>query len=83
MSMSFLKGNSLELVSKELHNFGAIAAFFRDWALRTPSFMRHLSVSLLPNLGKTLQLPQSYLTPWTLTLEFLHFHKMNLEFSYR
>ena len=31
-------------------------------------FMRHLSVSPVPNLGKTLQLSQSDLTPWTLTL---------------
>ena len=31
-------------------------------------FMRHLSVSPMPNLGITLQLPQSDLTPWTLTL---------------
>ena len=30
--------------------------------------MLHLSVSLVPNLGKTLQLPQSDLTPWTPTL---------------
>ena len=30
--------------------------------------MSHLSVSWVPNLGKTLQLHQSDLTPWTLTL---------------
>ena len=28
-------GLGVKLVSKELNNFGAIAAFFRDWALRT------------------------------------------------
>ena len=32
------------------------------------AFMRKLSVSPMPNLGKTLQSPQSDLTPWTLTL---------------
>ena len=32
--------------------------------------MHHLSVSLAPNLGKTLQSPQSELTPWTLTLSY-------------
>ena len=47
------------LVSKELNHFGAIAALFRDWVL-----VRQLLVSLVPNLGKTLQSPQSDLTPW-------------------
>ena len=37
-----------------------------------PSFMRHLSVSSVPNFGKTLQSPQSDLTPWTLTLFLKH-----------
>ena len=32
--------------------------------------MPHLSVSLLPNLGKTKQSPQSDLTPWILTLQW-------------
>jgi hypothetical protein len=32
-------------------------------------FMRHLSVSPVPNLGKTTQSPQSDLTPWILTLD--------------
>ena len=31
-------------------------------------FMHHLLVSPLPHTGKTVQLPQSDLTPWTLTL---------------
>ena len=31
--------------------------------------MRYLSVSLVPNLGKTTQSPQSDLTPWILTLD--------------
>ena len=36
--------------------------------------MFHLSVSLVPNLRKTLQLPQSDLTPWALTLgETMHY----------
>ena len=36
--------------------------------------MCHLSVSLVPNLRKTLQLPQSDLTPWALTLdETMHY----------
>ena len=30
--------------------------------------MRHLSVSPVPNLGKTTQSPQNDLTPWILTL---------------
>ena len=33
-----------------------------------PLFMRHLSVSLVPNLGKTTRSPQSDLTSWILTL---------------
>ena len=33
-----------------------------------PLFMRHLSVSPVPNLGKTMQSPQSDLTTWILTL---------------
>ena len=38
--------------------------------------MRHLSVSPVPNLGKTLQSSQSDLTPWTLTLgDFHHYHQ--------
>ena len=32
------------------------------------SFMCHLSVSLVPNLGKMLQSPQRDLAPWTITL---------------
>ena len=32
------------------------------------SFIRHLSVSPVPNLGKTTRSPKSDLTPWILTL---------------
>ena len=36
--------------------------------------MRLLSASPVPNFGKTLQLPQSDLTPWALTLgETMHY----------
>ena len=35
-------------------------------------FIRHLSVSPVPNLGKTMQSTQSDLTPWILTLFHLH-----------
>ena len=34
-----------------------------------PLFMCHLSVTLVPYLGKTTRSPQSDLTPWILTLE--------------
>jgi hypothetical protein len=40
-------------------------------------FMHHLLVSPLPHTGKTVQLPQSDLTPWTLTLA-----KTALKFKY-
>ena len=34
-------------------------------------FIHHLSVSLVPNLEKTMQSPKSDLTPWILTLVYL------------
>ena len=67
-----LFGLELELVSKELNHFGGIASFFQDWTSwkltggPKPLFMRHLSVSLVPNLKKTTRSPQSDLTPWIL-----------------
>ena len=58
------KEDNLKLVSKELNHFGVIAAFFRDWA---PGALPGGGVPG-KNLRKTLQSPQSDLTPWTLTL---------------
>ena len=75
----------LKLVSKELNHFGAIAAFFQDWAPRQVThkgrFMCPLSVSPVFNPGKTLQLSQSDLTPWTYrslwgTPDGLNLHKL-------
>ena len=46
------------------------------------AFMRSLSVSLVPNLGKTLQSPKSDLTPWTLNLfqcQFFLFYQAKLD----
>ena len=41
----------------------------RHWQVANkPLFLRHLSVSLVPNLGKMTQSPRSDLTPWILTL---------------
>ena len=37
--------------------------------LHKPLLMRHLSVSLVSNLGITMQSPPSDLTPWILTLD--------------
>jgi hypothetical protein len=52
-----------------------------------PSFVRHLSVSPVPNLRKTLQLPQSDLTPWKLTLgslqDILEDDDLQLEWNFR
>ena len=45
--------------------------------------MRHLSVSPVPNLGKTLQLPQSDLTPWTLTLPLMQDWVFRLRDKYK
>ena len=53
------KGENLELVSKELNHFGEITSFFRighqgHWqVVHKQRFIRHLSVSLEPNLRKT------------------------------
>ena len=61
------------LVSKELNHFNRV--IFRDWhwghcqVAYKPLFMCHLSVSLVPNLGKTTQSPQNDLTSWILTLD--------------
>ena len=40
-------------------------------------FMRHLSVSAVPNLGKTTRSPQSDVTPWILTLVLANFWRAN------
>ena len=64
----------VELVSKELNHFRGLRRFPEighrgHWQVgNNPLFMRHLSVSPVPNLGKTTRSPQSDLTPWILTL---------------
>ena len=47
-----------------------IALFFRDWA---PVTLTGGAQTKVPNTGKTLQSPQSNLTPWTLTLDAVIF----------